>query len=94
VVLRAWFAAAGLAFLDGFSTIVGNMSVQEIKSQFDHLSTDERDQLESCLKTMRLAESPGFRARVDAAHRRMDAGEQVTSAQLRAMLKAETPTSG
>jgi hypothetical protein len=69
------------------------MSVLEIKSQFDRLTADERDQLESCLKTMRLAESPTFRARVDAAHRRMDAGEQVTSAQLRAMLKPEPLTS-
>lgn len=65
------------------------MSVQEIKSQVALLPAGERDQLESYLKVLRLAESPDFRARVDAAHRRMDAGEQVTSAQLRAMLKPE-----
>jgi len=67
------------------------MSVQEIKTQVSRLPVGERDELASYLKTLRLAESPEFRARVDAAHRRMDAGEQVTSAQLRAMLKPENP---
>ncbi len=69
------------------------MSVQEIKSQVALLPADERDQLESYLKVLRLARSPQFRVRVDEAHRRMDAGEVVTSAQLRAMLKPEIQAS-
>ena len=67
------------------------MSVQEIKQQIDQLSVEEQLQLESFLKTRRVAEKSGFRDRVEAAHRRIDAGEAVSSAQLRALLAQQQP---
>jgi hypothetical protein len=70
------------------------MSVQEIQSQISRLSAEEQLQVEAFLKTRRLANSSEFRARVDAAHRRMDAGESVSADQLRAMLKPMLPAAG
>ena len=70
------------------------MSVQEIQSQIDKLSAEEQLQVEAFLKTRRLANSTAFRAKVEAAHGRMDAGEAVTAAQLRAMLKQPAAASG
>ena len=67
------------------------MSVQEIQSVIAKLSAEEQLQLEAFLKTRRLANSAAFRERIEAAHRRMDEGEAVTAAQLRAMLKQPTP---
>jgi hypothetical protein len=64
------------------------MSVQEIKSEIARLSPSERSELESFLRAKRVAEQPGFREKVDAAQRRMDAGEAVNAVQLRAMLQA------
>jgi hypothetical protein len=66
------------------------MSVLEIKHQIERLTPDEQSQLESFLKARRLAESPDFRERVSAAHRRSAAGEAITSAQLRALLHARS----
>ena len=70
------------------------MSVQEIQSQISRLSAEEQLQVEAFLKTRRLANSSEFRVRVDAAHRRMDAGESVSANQLRAMLKPMLPVAG
>ena len=64
------------------------MGLQEIKQQIAGLSSDDQAQLESYLKAMRTARAPGFQERVAAAHGRMDAGEAVSSAELRAMLQA------
>ena len=69
------------------------MSVLEIKHQIERLTPDEQSQLESFLKARRLAESPGFRDRVGAAHRRSAAGEAVTAAQLRALLNPRSTSS-
>ncbi len=69
------------------------MSVQEIQSQIAKLSAEEQLQVEAFLKTRRLANSKEFRAKIEAAHRRMDAGEAVTAAQLRALLKKADPAS-
>jgi hypothetical protein len=62
------------------------MSVQEIKEKIEQLSAQEQSQLESFLKTKRCAEAPLHRERIEAAHGRIDQGESVTSAQLRALL--------
>lgn len=70
------------------------MSVQEIQSQVMRLSAEEQLQVKAFLKTRRLANSAEFSARVDAAHRRMDAGESVSANQLRAMLKPLPPAIG
>ena len=61
------------------------MSVQQIK-QIDRLTVEEQLQVESFLKAKRVAEKAEFQQRVEAAHRRIDAGEVVSSAQLRALL--------
>ena len=67
------------------------MSVQEMKHQLERLSSDERSELESFLRAKRVAERPGFRDKVAAAQQRMDAGEAVTAAQLRALRQANPP---
>ena len=67
------------------------MSVQEIQSQIAKLSAEEQLQVEAFLKTRRLTNSTAFRAKIEAAHCRMDAGEAVTAMQLRAMLKQPAP---
>ena len=64
------------------------MSVLEIKHQIERLSPDEQAELESFLKARRVAESPGFSERAHAAHRRMDAGEAISSGQLRDLLSS------
>jgi len=70
------------------------MSFGEIKREIDRLSLEERQQLESFLKAKRSAELPTFRSRVEAAHRRMDAGDAVSSAELRALLNIPQPAAG
>lgn len=67
------------------------MSVQEIKLQIERLSVDELLQLESFLKARRVAETPGFRARIEQAHARMDRDEAVSAAELRALLAKQHP---
>lgn len=62
------------------------MSVQEIKRQLEQLTAEEQQQVESFLKARRIAESAEYRQRVAAAHERMDRGEGVSSAELRAIL--------
>ena len=69
------------------------MSVLEIKHQIERLTPDEQSQLESFLNTKRLGESPEFRGRVTAAHRRFDAGEAISSAQLRELLGGRATSS-
>ncbi len=62
-----------------------------MKHQLERLSSDERSELESFLRAKRVAERPGFRDKVAAAQQRMDAGEAVTAAQLRALRQANPP---
>jgi hypothetical protein len=62
------------------------MSVQEIKHQIDLLTVEEQLQLESFLRAKRVAESAHFQQRIEEAHRRMNAGEGVSSIQLRTLL--------
>jgi len=63
------------------------MSFREIKQEIERLSPQEREQLESYLKAKRVADSPGFRSGIDGVHARMDSGQAVSSAELRALLK-------
>ena len=67
------------------------MSVQEIKEQIHRLSTEEQMQLEAFLKSKRVTENAGFQKRVAAAHQRMDAGEHISSSQLRSLLAQQQP---
>lgn len=60
--------------------------MQEIKHQIDRLTVEEQLQIESFLKAKRVTEKVEFQQRVEAAHRRIDSGEIVSSAQLRALL--------
>lgn len=64
------------------------VSVQDIKRHLEKMSPDERSELESFLKAKRAAERPGFREKVEAAQRRMDAGGAVSAADLRELLLA------
>jgi len=50
------------------------MSVAEIKQQIEHLSSDEREEIELFLRAKRLSDSPEYRARVARAHQQIDAG--------------------
>jgi len=70
------------------------MNVREVKRESARLSPSERSDLESFLRAKRVAERPEFRERVAAARRRMDAGEMVTTVQLRALLRAHSPAVG
>ncbi|MBI5771852.1 MAG: hypothetical protein HZA93_29035 [Verrucomicrobia bacterium] len=65
------------------------MSVQEIKQQIATLSLDDQAQLESYLRVTRAARAPGFQEHIEAAHRRMDAGQAISSSELRAMLATD-----
>ena len=67
------------------------MSVEEIKHQIDLLTAEEQLQLESFLRAKRVAESARFQQRLEEAHRRMNAGEGVSSVQLRAILARQHP---
>lgn len=59
--------------------------------QLERMSPAERSELESFLRAKRAVDRPGFREKVAAAQSRMDAGEAVTAAQLRALLQAHPP---
>lgn len=63
------------------------MSVQELKRQIAQLSVAEQTELESFLKAKRVADAAGYRVAVEAAHRRMDDGEAISSSELRALLQ-------
>jgi hypothetical protein len=67
------------------------MSVQELKTRLERMSAHERSEVESFLKAKRVADRPGFRERMVAAQRRMDAGEILTAAELRKLLQANPP---
>ena len=75
----------------GFPLLVFNMSVQEMKDQLERMSPVERSELEAFLRAKRVVDRPGFSDRVAEAQRRMDAGDAVTAAELRAMLEANPP---
>lgn len=62
-----------------------------MKTQLEQMSPGERSELESFLRTKRVVDRPGFRERVAAAQQRMDAGQVVTAAELRARLQANPP---
>jgi hypothetical protein len=67
------------------------MSVQDIKEQISQLSVEDQLQLEAFLKAKLVTSRAGFHDRVESAHRRMDSGEAISSAQLRALLAREKP---
>lgn len=67
------------------------MSVQELKVQLEQMSLGDRSELESFLRAKRVVDRPEFRERIAAAQQRMDAGQAVTAAELRAMLQASPP---
>jgi hypothetical protein len=69
------------------------MSVQEIKMQLERMSPGERSELESFLRAKRIVERPGYQEKVAVAQHRMDAGQAVTAAELRALLQAN-PAAG
>jgi len=55
------------------------------------MSAHERSEVESFLRARRVAERPGFREKVAAAQRRMEAGKLVTASELRSLLQANPP---
>ena len=67
------------------------MSVQDIKEQISQLTIDEQLQVEAFLKAKLVTSRTGYRNRVDAAHHRMDAGDSISSDQLRALLGRQQP---
>lgn len=62
-----------------------------MKRQLERMSPSERSELESFLRAKRAVDRPGFRERVVAAQQRMDAGQVVTAAELRALLRTNPP---
>ncbi|HWA26258.1 MAG TPA: hypothetical protein VG734_11385 [Lacunisphaera sp.] len=62
-----------------------------MKLQLERMSPGERSELESFLRAKRAAEQPGFHDKIAAAQRRMDGGQAVTAAELRALLQANPP---
>ncbi|MFA6289320.1 MAG: hypothetical protein WC661_18205 [Opitutaceae bacterium] len=59
------------------------MSVIEIKAELARLTLAERVEVHKYLKALRWLEDPAMPARVDAAMARMDAGEKITSEELK-----------
>lgn len=59
------------------------MSLQELKTEAETLSRDERFALEAWLRELRLKDSPEEQRELAAINARMDAGEKVPWADLR-----------
>jgi len=68
------------------------MSVQEMKIQLERMSPGERSELESFLRAKRAVDHPHFPGKVAAAQKRMDEGQAVSAAELRALLQANPST--
>lgn len=62
-----------------------------MKTQLERMSPGERSELESFLRAKRVVDRPGFRERIAAAQQRMDAGQAVSAAELRALLETNPP---
>lgn len=60
------------------------MSVAEIKSELQGLSRAERLSLEEYLKILNHLDDPAVRERVNAAMKRMDAGQKVSQEEVMA----------
>jgi hypothetical protein len=61
-----------------------NMSVQEIQAQLGNLTPQELTDVERHIRVLRVITAPGYKERIAAAHRRMDAGEGVSSEEFEA----------
>ena len=70
------------------------MNVQVMKRQMERLSPIERAEIESFLKTKRIAETSAFQQRFAAAQGRMDEGIAINSIELRAILNTNPPAEG
>lgn len=62
-----------------------------MKKQLERMSAGDRSEVEAFLAARRIGERSGFRERVAAAQRRMDGGDAVSAAELRALLQANSP---
>ncbi|MBI5771591.1 MAG: hypothetical protein HZA93_27705 [Verrucomicrobia bacterium] len=62
------------------------MSVAEVKEQITRMSPVDREELWQFMRAQQLMVSPEYRARVEQAHREIDAGKYVTLEQLKELI--------
>lgn len=65
------------------------MSLAEVIQEIVRMTSAERQEVEGHLRLLRWKEPPGLAERLAAAHARRDAGQNVTSDELEAMLRAK-----
>ena len=70
------------------------MSVQEIQAQLGKLTPAELADVERRIHVLRVINAPGYKERIAAANRRLDAGQSVSSQQFEAKLNRSPRKSG